>query len=102
MSNSDWTNVDVGTLSEDCQGLYRGMKEAYRAYAAAKAQFEDEMQLEFCDQILAGTELKFGYKFGKLSVAVGPAREGRERKAASAKPSLGEWLAARNSEGLRS
>ena len=36
-----------------------------------------------------GSELKFGYKFGKLSLAIGPKIERRQAKP---KGTLGDWL----------
>ena len=99
MANSDWNEVDVAGLSEQGQSLYIEMKTAYRQYASRKATFEDYMQSTFGGRLPEGQELKFGYNFGKLSIAVG---EKRERKVAKAKASLTDWLAAQGQGGHRS
>ena len=57
------------------------------------------MQSTFGERLPEGQELKFGYNFGKLSIAVG---EKRERKVAKAKASLTDWLAAQGQGGHRS
>lgn len=93
MAKEDWKQVDVdGELTEQGKALYVAAKDAYRAYKAAKDAFEGYMQTANAEHMPAGQELKFGYMFGKLSIAVGPKSE---RKAAAAKPKQGlaEWLA---------
>lgn len=87
----NWTNVDVTKLALTLQEQYAEMKDAYREYAARKGEFEAAMQAAYGTKLPAGKELKFGYMFGKLSIAVGPARA---RKAGKAKEqtTLGDWL----------
>lgn len=100
-SELKWTTVDVSKLDGELQTAYVGMKALYRQYAAAKAEFESAMQAAYGDKLPADKELKFGYNFGKLSIAVGPARE-RKATRAQETASLGEWLEAQAQGGLRS
>jgi hypothetical protein len=97
MANSDWNSVEVGTLSERNQELYAKAKDAYKMYKAARDAFEQAMQADFAKHLPEGQELKFGYMYGRLSVAVG---DKRERKIAKGKPtqSLADWL---NQQGER-
>jgi hypothetical protein len=90
MASEDWNEVDVGELPEAIQHQYGQMKAIYRQYKAEKDVFEGKMQALYAGQMPEGRELKFGYNFGKLSVAVG---EKREKKAAKPKQSLTDWLA---------
>lgn len=99
-SDLAWKVVDVATLSADAQQQFAAMKEAYRAYTAAKALFEDGMQERFGAALPEHLELKFGYNFGKLSVAVGPKREGKAKAKAPAQ-GLAEFLAAQANGGHR-
>jgi hypothetical protein len=46
--------------------------------------------------------LKFGYRFGKLSVAVAPADAPKQRKATAAQPTLAAFLANAQANGRRS
>ena len=82
-SELNWTNVDVSKLPLTQQEQYAEMKDAYREYAARKAEFEAAMQAAYGAKLPTGKELKFGYMFG------------RERKAGKAKAeqtTLGDWL----------
>ena len=90
-SDLNWTNVSTEQLPAALRTQYEGMKALYRQYAHSKAEFEAAMQKAYGAKLPAGKELKFGYMFGKLSIAVGPARE---RKAAKAKEqtTLGDWI----------
>lgn len=99
MANSDWNEVEISDLTERNQALYTAAKEQYRAYKLVKDRFEASMQADFAQHLQEGQELKFGYKFGKLSVAIG---EKRERKVAKATQSLDDWLAAQTGAGHRS
>lgn len=74
-SELNWKNIDPDTLPENVQRAYKAMKEQYRVYAAAKAEFEDSMQSLVANTMPDGCELKFGYNFGKLSCAIGPRTE---------------------------
>ena len=98
MANSDWNEVSVDELHVDLQQLYADSKAAYKVYKARKAEFELAMQAQFVTDVPSGCELKFGYNFGKLSVAIGPRIE-RKGKAKESKPSLGDWLASQQAQG---
>lgn len=98
MASSDWQTVNTSTLPEHVQTLYAVAKEGYREYKAMRAAFEDAMQAIFAANLAEGTELKFGYNFGKLSVAVG-AKVERKAKAAAQTQSLGDWLQAQAAQG---
>jgi hypothetical protein len=56
------------------------------------------MQAQFRDKMPQGMELKFGYNFGKLSVAVGPITE-RKAKVEASGESLDDWLQGQASQG---
>lgn len=101
MADSDWKTVDVAELPQNVQEQYQHMKGLYRQYKTAKDEFEMRMQGLFVDNLPEGTELKFGYNFGKLSVAVGPKREKAKAKAQD-KGSLGDWLQNQAASGRRS
>lgn len=92
MANSDWRNIDPATLNEQLRDRYENMKAIYRRYKEARGEFEGEMQKAFAQHLTDTTELKFGYNFGKLSIAVGPKHE-RKAKTAKDNGSLGDWLA---------
>lgn len=100
MANSDWQTVEVSKLPAEIQEFYADAKGVYKEYKLAKGIFESEMQALFADKMPEGCELKFGYNFGKLSVAVGPKVE-RKAKSAAQTQSLGDWLAGQASAGQR-
>ena len=100
MANDDWKQVDVAELPQELQEAYSNMKAIYRQYKAAKDIFEGFMQEHVAEQMPEGCELKFGYNFGKLSVAVGPKREQKAKTKDTGK--LGDWLQAQASGGHRS
>ncbi len=95
----DWTTIDPATLTVEDQQRYAEMKRIYRQYAATKRAFEDGLQEAFAEQLPNGSELKFGYNFGKLSVAVGPAKERKQAKQATR--TLTDMLADYDASGLR-
>ena len=100
MADSDWTTVEPETLPGAIRAKYDTMKAQYRAYAQDKAAFEQAMQEAFGKHLDESSELKFGYKFGKLSIAVGPKRNERAAKRET-KPTLSEWLTQQNGQGRR-
>ena len=57
------------------------------------------MQEHVAGQMPANCELKFGYNFGKLSVAVGPKREAKAKAKDVGK--LSDWLAGQAAAGQR-
>lgn len=99
MASSDWQNVEISELHSDTAELYRIAKEQYRTYKAAREKFEQAMQDNYADALGDDEELKFGYNFGKLSIAVGEKRERKPKRDTAGKPSLGDWLKARQDSG---
>jgi hypothetical protein len=108
MAKEDWKQVDAGTLAKaigereaaEVWAMYETSKEAYRAYKAKRDAFEAEMQLQFEAKLPSGMELKFGYNFGKLSIAVGPVTE-RKAAAKTETGTLTDWLAGQAASGCR-
>lgn len=99
---NDWRDVDVDAeLTGPTRALYDAMKASYRQYAADKAAFEKTMNADMTDGMPEGMELKFGYMFGKLSVAIGPKRKAKAVKA-QASGTLADWLANKAQGGHRS
>ncbi len=96
-SELEWQTVDVGELAQDTRQAYEASKIAYRAYKVAKEGFEQAMQKDFAEHMPAQSELKFGYMFGKLSIAVGPITERKGK--AKVQGSLADWLAAQAQGG---
>jgi hypothetical protein len=101
MASEDWTEIDPNTeLSATTRQMYEQAKSIYKQYKAARDMFEGAMQDEHAGALPAGSELKFGYKFGKLSIAIGPKRE-RVKATAKQRPSLTEWLRAQQAASAR-
>lgn len=66
-----WDNIDPATLPEDLARLYYAYQKAQSVATEARKLFESEANEAFdCGP---GNKLAFGYKFGKLSVALVPA-----------------------------
>jgi hypothetical protein len=67
---ADWRNVDPDSLTDDLQLAYEAYREANRTAQAAREAFETS----FCSAVPCprGQRLAFGYRFGKLSIAVIP------------------------------
>lgn len=63
-----WDNIDPETLPEDILRHYRAYQKAQAEATAARKLFEEECNLAFDSG--PGNRLAFGYKFGKLSVAI--------------------------------
>jgi hypothetical protein len=108
MAKEDWKQVDREALAKaigDDMAIaawaqYEEAKDAYRTYKAHRQTFENTMQVAFKDKLPKGMELKFGYNFGKLSIAVGPVSERKAQpKAESA--SLTNWLTTQAASGQR-
>ena len=65
-----WNNIDPASLPEDLAKLYYAYQQAQSAASTARKLFESECNEAFdCGP---GNRLAFGYKFGKLSVALVP------------------------------
>ena len=63
-----WDNIDPETLPEDILRHYRAYQVAASAASSARKLFESECNLAFDSG--PGNRLAFGYKFGRLSVAI--------------------------------
>jgi hypothetical protein len=108
MAKEDWKTIDEQALinaigehkAATVWAQYQASKAAYRAYKVERDQFEMNMQVAFGDKLPAGYELKFGYNFGKLSIAVGPVTERKAQPKAESE-SLGDWLAGQAASGQR-
>ncbi len=108
MAKEDWKTVDRQALINaigDEQGdiawtYYENAKQAYREYKALRQIFEAQMQDAFAEKLPTGMELKFGYNYGKLSIAVGPVSERKAQPKAESE-SLGDWLQGQASQGHR-
>ena len=90
-----WATVDVDSLSDDTKLAYQVYKEAQ----AKAAELRKDFEAMFRDE--AGTELlRFGYNYGKLSVAVGEAPKVAALPKAP-KQSLGSFLTSQGIGGHR-
>lgn len=65
---ADWREVDVKTLSADAQKAYESLKAAQRKAAELREAFEKTAAAGV--KLAAGRKLLFGYRFGRLSVAI--------------------------------
>lgn len=74
---ADWQSLDIATLSDDLQAAYYAYRKAQDLANKSRLEFEAAMEakIELPDHL----RLAFGYKFGKLSVAI--VRAERTRKA---------------------
>lgn len=80
MEKIDWQSLDIDTLSPDLRAAYYAYRKAQDEANKLRMVFEDGMQgkVELPDHL----RLAFGYKFGKISVAIVPAERPRARKTA--------------------
>ena len=65
-----WQNVDPQTLPEDIAAHYYAYKKAFELAETARRLFEEEANEAF--DVGATNKLAFGYRFGRLSVAIVP------------------------------
>lgn len=108
MAKEDWRTLDETTLTnaigeanaQNVWGLYQASKQAYREYKVQRDTFEEAMQAAFANKMPNGYELKFGYNFGKLSIAVGPVTERKAQPKAESE-SLEDWLVEQAASGQR-
>ena len=96
--NLVWQTVDPSTLSQVRQAQFAEMKRIYKSYTEAKQAFERGLNDDSAGALGAGNELKFGYRFGKLSVAIAPKTATRAPTPSNA-PSLDAFLRAALSSG---
>lgn len=68
----DWKPVDTDTLPSDLAKLYASYKQAQALASIARLAFEDAACVPIGNLLGArpGQDVAFGYKFGKLSVAL--------------------------------
>lgn len=92
MSDLNWQNIDPATLSPAARAHYDTYKAAYKTASDARKAFEAQVVADA--GVPAGKTLAFGYRFGKLSVALADAKDAP--KAAAPKLSLAAYLATHN------
>jgi hypothetical protein len=68
--SEDWTTLDVETFSDDLQALYYSYRKAQDAANTQRKAFEAAMSAKL--ELPSHLTLAFGYRFGKLSVAIVP------------------------------
>lgn len=86
----EWTQLDPDSLSPELRHAYNQYKSAAKAAAILRTEFEARMTVAI--DPLDGEKLAFGYKFGKLSLAIVPADKPKRRTAAV---SLADYLASK-------
>ena len=76
----DWQTLDVSTLDDVLQRAYFAYRKKQDEANTLRAEFEKLMdgKVELPDHL----RLAFGYKFGKISVAIVPAERPHARKSA--------------------
>ena len=84
----EWTQLDPDSLSADLRKAYEEYRTAAKAAATLRTAFEARMTNAI--DPLDGEKVAFGYKFGKLSIAIVPADKPKRRTAAV---SLADYLA---------
>lgn len=91
--NLSWRNVDTTDLTDDQLLAYEEYKSAQRSAAKLREAFEAKFStdLGFSDQ--SPSRLVFGYKFGKLSIAVAPNDKPRSKPRTAPLGSLATFLA---------
>ena len=74
-TKADWQTLDISTLSPDLGKLYHDYRQVQAHANTARKAFEDAMsaKVELPNQLA----LAFGYKFGKVSIAIVPAERPR-------------------------
>jgi hypothetical protein len=96
MSEAQWQDIDVDTLSNTAQAAYNEYKNAQRKAASLRQAFEDSVTASL--ELPQGKRMVFGYRFGKLSAALVE----DDRKAAKPKQvkgSLADFLAQQTGNG---
>ena len=86
----EWTQLDPDSLSPELREAYDAYRQAAKAAAVLRTTFEARMTVAI--DPLDGEKLAFGYKFGKLSLAIVPADKPKRRTAAV---SLADYLASK-------
>ena len=86
----EWTQLDPSSLSPDLRKAYDAYKEAARHAESLRKTFEASMTNAI--DPLDNEKVVFGYRFGKLSLAIAPADKPRKPSAAV---SLAEFIGKR-------
>ena len=86
----EWTQLDPFTLSPDLRAKYDAYKDAARHANTLREAFERAMTVAI--DPLDSEKVVFGYRFGKLSLAIAPADKPRKPSAAV---SLAEFIGKR-------
>ena len=76
----EWTQLDPASLSPALRQAYDTYREAARSANALREAFERQMTVAI--DPLDGEKVVFGYRFGKLSLAIAPADRPRKPYAA--------------------
>lgn len=93
-TTADWREVSPDLLTANARAKYDAYKAAARAAAEAKADFESEFAAIV--PLPAGKRYGFGYRFGKLSVAILEGEPAKAARAAPAPRSLADLLGIRS------
>ena len=86
----EWTQLDPASLSPALRAAYDAYKEAARHAESLRKTFEASMTNAI--DPMDGEKVVFGYRFGKLSLAIAPADRPRKPSAAV---SLAEFIGKR-------
>ena len=76
----EWTQLDPSSLSPELRKAYDAYRDAARHANALREAFERQMTVAI--DPLDGEKVVFGYRFGKLSLAIAPADKPRKPSAA--------------------
>ena len=76
----EWTQLDPASLSPELRAKYDAYKEAAKAANTLREAFEAAMTIAI--DPLDTEKVVFGYRFGKLSLAIAPADKPRKPSAA--------------------
>lgn len=96
MSEAQWADIAVDTLSIEAQMAYEEYKAAQRKAASLRQAFEDCVTGSL--SLPAGKRMVFGYRFGKLSAAL-VEDDRKAKKPTQVKGSLADFLAAQGAGG---
>ena len=97
-SEAQWQEIDPESLSDELRLAYELYKEKAREAARLRTEFEKGMNEALAEALPAGHKVVFGYRFGKLSMAV-VKDEGKAKP--QGKASLGDYLKAMQGQGRR-
>ena len=93
----DWANVDPNTLPATILASYNEYREAAKFAAQARTLFETAFSSAV--KPAKGQRVIFGYRFGKLSIAI--VTDDKPATTHKGEQSLSDWLASRRASGIR-